>query len=200
MTFIRGKEFPDKYHNAAVAAFHGSWNKTEKDGYKVVSLHWDNNGKITAEDFLSGLLQGDDAIGRPADVAEGPDGAIYISDDYANVVYRVANAEDQQQMLMAEAKRSFDAEKTLATVDKEDRSRMSEQGSALFSQFQCASCHANVGDGMKALESIGQKYDLDTLAKYIERPNPPMPIFPLDEEQRQSLAVYLIESYSGSSD
>lgn len=199
MTFIRGKGFPDKYHHAAMAALHGSWNRTDKDGYKVVSLHWDKNGKVTSEDFLTGLLEGDDAIGRPADVAEGPDGAIYISDDYANVVYRVAYAEQQQLITMAEAKQSFDPKESLAVISEDDKSQMIEQGTALFTQFQCASCHADSGEGMKTLENIGKKYDLSTLAKYMERPNPPMPIFPLDEEQRTSLAFYLIDNYSGLS-
>ena len=40
-------------------------------------------------DFLSGFEQDGDVIGRPVDVAEGPDGAFYVSDDYAGAVYRV---------------------------------------------------------------------------------------------------------------
>lgn len=199
ISFIRGTGFPEKYHHAALAALHGSWNKTEKDGYKVVSLHWDKNGRVTAEDFLTGLLEGDDAIGRPADVAEGPDGAIYISDDYANVVYRVAYAEQQQQMNMSKSKDVFAPQESLAGINEEDKSRMSKQGSELFTQFQCASCHANSGEGMKVLENMGQKYNLSSLAKYLERPNPPMPVFPLDEQQRMSLALYLITDYSGLS-
>ena len=74
-------------------ALHGSWNRTHKDGYKVVSLHWHADGKIEERDFLTGFLartNDDDVIGRPVDVAEGPDGAVYVSDDYAGSIYRVA--------------------------------------------------------------------------------------------------------------
>ena len=76
---------------AAVVALHGSWNRTRKDGYKVVSLHWDEEG-IKAQDFLTGFLVDGDVIGRPAEVAEDHQGNIYVSDDFANAVYRVTRA------------------------------------------------------------------------------------------------------------
>ncbi|WP_438951436.1 hypothetical protein [Porticoccus sp.] len=71
-------------------ALHGSWNRTEPDGYKVVALHWDRQGEITSEDFASGFLRPDNkVIGRPVDIEEGIDGSIFISDDYAGAIYRV---------------------------------------------------------------------------------------------------------------
>ena len=48
------------------------------------------DGSITESDFLTGFLGPDGIIGRPAFVTEGPDGAIYVSDDYAGVIYRVS--------------------------------------------------------------------------------------------------------------
>jgi len=80
---------PGDYRGAAIVALHGSWNRTEKDGYKFVSLHWDDDGRIVSRDFVWGFLVDDGVIGRPVDVTEGPDGTIYLSDDYAGVVYRV---------------------------------------------------------------------------------------------------------------
>ncbi|MEC9240361.1 MAG: oxidoreductase, partial [Pseudomonadota bacterium] len=77
---------------SAVVALHGSWNRSSKDGYKVVSLHWDANG-ISAQDFLTGFLLDDDVIGRPAEVAEDRHGNIYVSDDFANAVYRVSRTD-----------------------------------------------------------------------------------------------------------
>ncbi len=88
--FIRGHTLPEKYRGSALVALHGSWNRSVKDGYKVVSLHFDEAGGILQEDFVSGFLLEDDVIGRPVELEEGPDGAIYISDDYAGAVYRVA--------------------------------------------------------------------------------------------------------------
>ena len=70
-------------------ALHGSWNRTQKDGYKVVSLHWDDDGNILERDFLTGFLEDEDVSGRPADVIQGPDGAIYVSDDYAGVIWKI---------------------------------------------------------------------------------------------------------------
>jgi glucose/arabinose dehydrogenase len=59
------------------------------DGYKVVSLHWDKEGKIDEREFMTGFRGDSGVIGRPVDVAEDSAGAIYVSDDLAGVVYRV---------------------------------------------------------------------------------------------------------------
>jgi len=69
---------------------HGSWNRSEPDGYKVVSLHWGEDGAIEERPFLDGFRGPAGLIGRPVDVVEGPDGSIYVSDDYAGVIYRVS--------------------------------------------------------------------------------------------------------------
>jgi glucose/arabinose dehydrogenase len=91
LTFLRGTKLPLAYRNAAISALHGSWNRSSKDGYKVVSLHWGEDGTIEQRDFVTGFERDDNVIGRPVDIAEGRDGAIYISDDYAGVIYRVAH-------------------------------------------------------------------------------------------------------------
>jgi len=90
ITFVRGEHAPASLRGAALVALHGSWNRREKDGYKVVSLHWGSDGHIEEHDFATGFLRDDGVIGRPVDVAEGPDGAFYVSDDFTGSVYRVA--------------------------------------------------------------------------------------------------------------
>jgi glucose/arabinose dehydrogenase len=87
--FLRGPGLPPGYDRTALVALHGSWNRTKLDGYKVVALQWADDGSITERDFLTGFLGPDGIIGRPAGVTEGPDGAIYVSDDYAGVIYRI---------------------------------------------------------------------------------------------------------------
>ena len=88
--FLRHPSRPDKYQHTALVALHGSWNRSEPDGYKVIALHWDKQDNITSEDFVSNFLQADGrVIGRPVDIEEGPDGSIYISDDYTGTIYRV---------------------------------------------------------------------------------------------------------------
>jgi len=83
------RSWPQSYHKSALVALHGSWNRSSPDGYKVVSLHWTED-EIISRDFLSGFELEGDIIGRPVDVAQGADGAIYISDDYAGAIYRVS--------------------------------------------------------------------------------------------------------------
>jgi glucose/arabinose dehydrogenase len=89
MVFLRNPALPDDWRGTALVALHGSWNRTTKSGYKVVSLHWDANGSITERDFVIGFETPENVIGRPVDVAEGADGTIYVSDDYASAVYAV---------------------------------------------------------------------------------------------------------------
>jgi glucose/arabinose dehydrogenase len=90
IAFLRSPARPPGYERAAVVALHGSWNRSVPDGYKVVSLHWAADGSIEERDFLTGFLNDSGVIGRPAGIAEGPDGAVYIADDYAGAIYRVA--------------------------------------------------------------------------------------------------------------
>ncbi|MBV1881794.1 MAG: PQQ-dependent sugar dehydrogenase [Pseudomonadales bacterium] len=89
MAFIAGKTLPKNYQGAALVALHGSWNRRERDGYKVVSLHWKKDGSIVEKDFVAGFHDGDTILARPVDVVEGHDGTIYISDDYAGAIYKV---------------------------------------------------------------------------------------------------------------
>jgi glucose/arabinose dehydrogenase len=90
--FVRAAKLPAGYERTALVALHGSWNRSTPDGYKVVALRWRDDGTIEESDFLTGFLNDEGIIGRPAFVTEGPDGAIYVSDDYAGVVYRVSAA------------------------------------------------------------------------------------------------------------
>jgi len=89
ITFLRHQPEGSAWRGAALVALHGSWNRTRKDGYAVVSLHWRPDGTIEEREFLTGFLTGEQVIGRPVDVEEAPDGAFYVSDDYAGAVYRV---------------------------------------------------------------------------------------------------------------
>ena len=92
LAFLRGANLPAGYSRTALVALHGSWNRSEPDGYKVVALDWQPDGRIVERDFLRGFLSEDGMLGRPAGIAQGPDGAIFITDDYAGVIYRVVPA------------------------------------------------------------------------------------------------------------
>jgi len=84
------KEWPEEFGHDLLVAFHGSWNRTEPTGYKVVRYNLDAAGNfIDVEDFITGWLTPEGALGRPVDILITDDGVIYISDDKAGVVYRV---------------------------------------------------------------------------------------------------------------
>lgn len=91
LTFYTGDLFPEEYRDDLFIAFHGSWNRSEPTGYKVVRLPFENGQPAAqVEDFVTGWLQPDgSASGRPAGLAVGADGALYISDDKGGIVYRV---------------------------------------------------------------------------------------------------------------
>jgi glucose/arabinose dehydrogenase len=88
-TFLRGRGLPPAWRGAAMVALHGSWNRTKKRGYAVVSLHFANDGTISERPFITGFEVDEDVIGRPVDIAEGGEGAIYVSDDFTGSIYRV---------------------------------------------------------------------------------------------------------------
>jgi glucose/arabinose dehydrogenase len=92
LLFLRGDTLPAAYSRTALVALHGSWNRSQPDGYKVVALDFAADGRITERDFLSGFQGTDGLIGRPAGITQGPDGAIFVTDDYAGVIYRIVPA------------------------------------------------------------------------------------------------------------
>ena len=75
----------------ALIAEHGSWNRTKKAGYRIIRLDFsDNPPRETV--FLSGCEENDQVICRPVDILEAGDGSLYVTDDYAGAVYRIAKA------------------------------------------------------------------------------------------------------------
>jgi glucose/arabinose dehydrogenase len=84
--------FPAAYRGQAFVAFHGSWNRAKRTGYKVVVVKM-ANGQPTGEyeDFLTGFVVDEHSVwGRPVGVAVAHDGALLVSDDGGNVIWRVA--------------------------------------------------------------------------------------------------------------
>lgn len=90
LAFFPEEGWPEEYWHNLLVAYHGSWNRSEPTGYKIVRYKLDSQGKyLGEEDFISGWLQGSEALGRPADILIRPGGIIYISDDKAGVIYRL---------------------------------------------------------------------------------------------------------------
>lgn len=90
MRFYTGEMFPEEYLNQIFIAEHGSWNRTELIGYRVTLVTVEDNQATRYQVFAEGWLQGGAAWGRPVDVLVMPDGALLVSDDVANAVYRIS--------------------------------------------------------------------------------------------------------------
>jgi len=89
--FYTGEMFPPEYTNQLFIAQHGSWNRSEKVGYNILLVRFDETGKPSgSEVFASGWLQGQEDWGRPNDVLQMPDGSVLVSDDKANAIYRIS--------------------------------------------------------------------------------------------------------------
>ena len=92
LAFYTGTQFPEEYHGDLFVAFHGSWNRSQPTGYKVVRIPL-VEGQPTGEvlDFATGWLQdADTAPGRPVGLVVAPDGSLLVSDDKAGIVYRIS--------------------------------------------------------------------------------------------------------------
>lgn len=93
LTFYKSTKFPAKYHNGMFIGQHGSWNRSELTGYKVVFVPF-KNGKPSGkpEDFLTGFIADitkNQVYGRPVGVAVLPDGSMLVADDAAKTIWRV---------------------------------------------------------------------------------------------------------------
>lgn len=92
LAFFTSDAFGKDYKDDLFIAFHGSWNRSVPTGYKVVRVHLTGKNKdqvASVEDFVTGFLVADGAIGRPAGIVVGKDGALYFSDDKDGRIYRV---------------------------------------------------------------------------------------------------------------
>ena len=203
--FVRHPEADPTYRGTALVALHGSWNRSELDGYEVVSLHWDSEGRVSERPFLVGFELDGDVIGRPVDVAEGPDGAFYVSDDYAGVIYKVDT--DKNSVGQAAEFNSQGAQihgsgvNPLAQLDSSSREALKVRGATLFAENNCGSCHvaalAGPGVAVKKLENLSSRYTLQSIEDYFLAPQPPMPTFELTDVDRRALGVYMFSEYEG---
>jgi glucose/arabinose dehydrogenase len=90
MRFYTGNTFPSEYRNAIFIARHGSWNRTKKIGGDIVVARLSEDGAVKSiEPFITGFIENNNYVGRPADVEFVKDGSMLISDDFNGAVYRV---------------------------------------------------------------------------------------------------------------
>ncbi|MER8464721.1 sorbosone dehydrogenase family protein [Mesorhizobium sp. M1396] len=93
IAFYEGKNFPSEYKGDAFVALHGSWNRGNRTGYKVVRLLF-SDGKPTGEyeDFIAGFVVSNGEVwGRPVGVAVAKDGALIVTEDGNGTIWRVTH-------------------------------------------------------------------------------------------------------------
>ena len=90
MAFYTGSQFPSEYKNGIFVAQHGSWNRTEPCGARVMFTSIDEEGNATMVPFAEGWLnENGEYDGRPMSVTQMKDGSLLVSDDYAGAIYRI---------------------------------------------------------------------------------------------------------------
>ena len=93
IVFYQGSMFPADYRGSALVAFHGSWNRARRTGYKIVKIPF-RNGRPTGgyDDFVAGWSPDENSRrvwGRPVGLLVLPDGSLLLSDDGAGKIWRV---------------------------------------------------------------------------------------------------------------
>ncbi len=93
LLFYDGQQFPAEYRGDIFAAFHGSWNKTRRTGYKIVRVPLDkSSGKVRGdyEDFVTGFVTLNGKVwGRPVGLTVAKDGSLLFSEDGNKTIWRV---------------------------------------------------------------------------------------------------------------
>jgi glucose/arabinose dehydrogenase len=207
MTFYDGTMFPERYRGAIFAALHGSWNRSKKSGYEVVAVFLDADGGAREEPFMTGFEIDERVYGRPVDVAVGPEGALYVSDDFTGAIYRVVYGAAPPLPSGAGATESEGgpgrtppaAADPLAGVTAAERAQATARGRTLWDTSGCAACHVEAAGQdartYRKLEGLAPKYTIASLATFLRTPQPPMPAYPFPEEQRRALAIWLLATY-----
>ena len=96
IAFYDKNTFPSSFKNNLFITLHGSWNRSKKVGYKVISVNFDDDGNYLAhKDFISGWLNNGKVWGRPSAPFVKSDGSLLISDDKYNVIYRVTYSQEK---------------------------------------------------------------------------------------------------------
>jgi glucose/arabinose dehydrogenase len=93
LCFYTGDQFPPEYKGDIFAAFHGSWNRKKRTGYKIVRVPFDHStGKTLGEyeDFVTGFVTPKgDVWGRPVGITVAKDGSLLFSEDGNDTIWRV---------------------------------------------------------------------------------------------------------------
>lgn len=191
--------------SAALVSLHGSWNRSAKQGYEVVSLHWQPGGGVRERKFLHGFEVDDHVIGRPVDLKLGPDGGIYLSDDHAGAVYRilyrggagVGGAEPAAGVEPATEQAAEPAAEPAAEAAGGPPERvamtasLAAAGQRLWRDHGCDACHGGFS-AMAPLAGLSARFRSRDLEALLDAPPATMPRPDMTPRQRRQMALWLL--------
>lgn len=92
IAFYHGSQFPADYTGDAFVTLHGSWNRAQRTGYKVVRLKFNHGLPSGAyEDFVTGFVVSTNKVwGRPTGLVVAHDGSLLLSEDGSGTIWRIA--------------------------------------------------------------------------------------------------------------
>jgi glucose/arabinose dehydrogenase/mono/diheme cytochrome c family protein len=154
LLFYTGDMFPEKYKNGAFIAFHGSWNRSPEPqaGYFVVFQPFkngvpDGNWEVFADGFSGSpdSTASGHAVHRPCGLAQGPDGALYVTDDNKGTIFKITyNKKDLDRDKNKTTPKNFrDVE---ATAENDTETSSNNAGKNIYTS-SCVTCHQQDGRG-----------------------------------------------------
>jgi mono/diheme cytochrome c family protein len=152
MAFYQGSQFPAKYRGGLFIAFHGSWNRAPKPqkGYRVMYVPFDENGMPRGDyevfaDGFTGLdrefTQVSEARFRPAGLAFGPDGSLYVGDSEKGRIWRIIYTGETSTQTKPIAKTDAAPAPVIAAANVPK----------VYAQI-CSACHMADGSGVSNLQ------------------------------------------------
>ncbi|MBW8782999.1 MAG: c-type cytochrome, partial [Verrucomicrobia bacterium] len=154
MVLSTGTQFPEKFRGGMFITFHGSWNRSPRTqaGYKVVYVPFDEKGmpRGTYETFADGFpgveefTNTRDARYRPAGLAVGPDGSLYVGDTERGRLWRIIYT-GEKNSAPSMKKPAVEAPKNTAPIGA------NTPGGKIYLQI-CAACHMANGSGVSNMQ------------------------------------------------
>lgn len=202
MAYYAGTQFPAKFRGGMFVSFHGSWNRAPRSqaGYQVAFVPFDAKGVATGtyETFADGFAGVEEftntgaAKHRPAGLAVGPDGSLYVGDSVKGRLWRIIYTGENSGDLRSGKSGIVATSAPAALVDQDT------PGGKIYAQL-CAACHMLNGSGVPGMQPalIGSRVvagDPALLIKVLL--HGPAAVLPADREKYQNVMPALHAVYN----